>query len=172
MAIEILLGGEMVHHRITHDLESLFYVLIWICMMYEGPGNQERTWTLKEEHPLSDWHNSNAPLTHAGNVKAGQCSSLATFNLGILQYFSPYFNNLKECCWELQHLIFHLSEQGTRLDVTHDKMAEVLQRTFDTLQPEPSVPIPDDPSAKLANIIVEGGNAGSEGNECWATFHG
>ena len=51
-------------------------------------------------------------------------------------------------------------------------MAEVLQRTFDTLQPEPSVPIPDDPSAKLANIIVEGGNAGSEGNKCWATFHG
>ena len=56
MAIEILLGGEMVHHCITHDLESLFYMLIWICMMYEGPGNQERTWTLKEEQPLSDWH--------------------------------------------------------------------------------------------------------------------
>ena len=162
----------MVHHCITHDLESLFYMLIWICMMYEGPGNQERTWTLKEEHPLSDWHDSNTPLIHAGNVKAGKCSSLATFNSGILQYFSLYFNNLKECCRELRHLIFRLSEQGTRIDVTHDEMAEVLQRTFNTLQPEPSVPNPDDPSAKLAKIIVEGGNAGSEGNKPWATFHG
>ena len=71
----------------------------------------------------------------------------------------------------MRHLIFCLLGQGTRIDVTHDKMAEVLQRTFNTLQPEPSVLNPDDPSAKLAKIIVEGGNAGSKGNEHWATFH-
>jgi serine/threonine protein kinase len=38
MAIGALLGEQ---HSFMHDLESFFWVLFWICIHYEGPG-QER----------------------------------------------------------------------------------------------------------------------------------
>jgi len=38
MAVELLINDE-VEHSEKHDLESFFYVLLYICMMCEGPGN-------------------------------------------------------------------------------------------------------------------------------------
>jgi hypothetical protein len=36
MAIGVLLGEK---HSFMHDLESFFWVLFWICIHYDGPGN-------------------------------------------------------------------------------------------------------------------------------------
>ncbi len=38
MAIGALLGEQ---HSFMHDLESFFWVLFWICIHYEGPGDGE-----------------------------------------------------------------------------------------------------------------------------------
>ena len=37
MAIGVLLDDEQ--HSFMHDLESFFWVLFWICVHYDGPGN-------------------------------------------------------------------------------------------------------------------------------------
>ena len=51
----------------------------------------------------------------------------------ILDYFHPYFDNLKDCCHELWHLFFGDTE---RADIGHDEMHKVLQRTLANLTPE------------------------------------
>lgn len=80
MAIGILLGGDKIPHHVTHNLKSLFYILIWVCTMYKGPGNQERASQPNEELPLSIWHKSQTTLGHIGDAKSGHCSSLVAFN--------------------------------------------------------------------------------------------
>ncbi len=42
MAIDILESGYGCVHEPKHDLESIFYVLIWLCIHYDGPNNSER----------------------------------------------------------------------------------------------------------------------------------
>ncbi|KAJ7628509.1 hypothetical protein FB45DRAFT_1059256 [Roridomyces roridus] len=43
MAIDVLIhGGKLPKHEPRHDLESMLYVLIWICLHYAGPGDVER----------------------------------------------------------------------------------------------------------------------------------
>ena len=41
-AIEIFCDGSNTTNRPTHDLESLFYVLLWICSNYSRPNNSIR----------------------------------------------------------------------------------------------------------------------------------
>jgi len=40
MAIGALLGEQ---HSFMHDLESFFWVLFWICIHHNGPGEQSRS---------------------------------------------------------------------------------------------------------------------------------
>ncbi len=43
MAIDALLhAGTKFSHDYHHDLESLFYVICWICTMYSGPNGKMR----------------------------------------------------------------------------------------------------------------------------------
>ena len=41
MAIEVLQSSAT--HSWRHDLESFFYVLIWICVFYDGKGNVRKS---------------------------------------------------------------------------------------------------------------------------------
>ena len=131
MAIEILLEGVNIPHYPTHDLESLFYVLIWVCTMYEGPRNQEKVFGNKDCPPLSLWYDNNSGgLGFNADAKSGHCSSLGLFNVRVLDYFHSYFDDLKECCCKLWCLFFSGMEKETRADVSHDEMHKVLQRTL------------------------------------------
>ncbi len=58
MAIEILEGeGKTTVHSYYHDLESLFYILIWVCTMYSGPNGAVRDKTFNyKESVLSVWN--------------------------------------------------------------------------------------------------------------------
>ena len=47
MALEIL-GNDGREHKYYYDLESLFYVLVWICLLQDGPRKQGR-------YPESDY---------------------------------------------------------------------------------------------------------------------
>ena len=74
MAVEILLNGENVPHHPTHNLESIFYMLIWICTMYEGPRNQERVFRNKDHLPIFLWYNNTlGGLGFNSNAKSRHC---------------------------------------------------------------------------------------------------
>ncbi|KAJ7507264.1 hypothetical protein B0H11DRAFT_2319013 [Mycena galericulata] len=124
MAVEVLFyGGRLPAHQPRHDLESMLYVLIWICVHYAGPGNVERQDfdILKSE--LADWVRGNT-YQLIGKAKD---SALKTFWVPcVLAEFAPYFEPLKPCASAWKQLYI----DG---NVTYDAVLEVLRKTLATL---------------------------------------
>ena len=132
MAREILRDGAKAKHRPTHDLESVFYVLLWICSNYSRPNNAIRNNPRQKHRPILSWVNTRASLEEISDTKAGHISSDAQFTTRILDYFAPYFEDLKVCSNELRCLFTASDTQ----DATHDAMLVILHRTLLNLQPE------------------------------------
>ena len=150
MAIEILFEGAKVPQCITHDLESLFYVLIWICTMYKEPWNHERVFHKEEHLPLFSWYdNTSGRLDINADTKSRHCGTLATFTMRILNHFAPYFDDLKECCLGLWSLFF----SEPRVDISHDEMHDIHQKTLNGLSLETPAENPVTPqSASIEDI--------------------
>ena len=107
MAIDVLACSEDFQHAYYHDLESLFYLLCYVCCTGSGPNNSfnEKTST------LSEWCAPPAPPTRrvyrqASKRKKESVSDEAPFKSSILAQFDPYFAPLKKCAMELRDLIF------------------------------------------------------------------
>jgi len=90
-AIELLITG--VPHRVVHDLESLFFVLLFICTHLDGPqkihdpplygGKKEST----HPSPMSSWLDMK-DLRSLGFLKNG---AMVDFEKTVLLHISPYF---------------------------------------------------------------------------------
>jgi hypothetical protein len=95
IAIELLLFGSS--HRVAHDIESLFYVLLFICTHLGGPNNTIRSPPLYGtscKHPsvMKNWLCS-TNLVELGFMKF---SHMVFFEDTILPGISPYFEPLKQ----------------------------------------------------------------------------
>ena len=118
--------------------------------MYKGPWNQERVFHKGEHLPLFLWYdNTSGELDINADTKYGHCGTLATFTMRILNHFTPYFDDLKECCLGLWSLFF----SEPRVDVSHDEMCDVLQKTLNGLSLETLTENPVTPqSASIEDI--------------------
>ncbi|KAI0056218.1 hypothetical protein BV25DRAFT_1921145, partial [Artomyces pyxidatus] len=87
-----------VQHDFIHDLESFFWVLVWIGMSREGPGIRRTTWP-------TDWRAKTAVrsmLSQAFEINAAESISdrkntifhygTKRFNQKIVSLFAPYFD--------------------------------------------------------------------------------
>lgn len=126
MAIDILVQGATAEHKQEHDLESFFYVLIWICVNYAGPGGMEREDFSIYETQMKHWIQG-PDLTSIGVSKSGAVSSRMIFKLMVLDQFSPYFESLKPCLAKLRDAFFMPTP------ITHQHMLDILQETLDLL---------------------------------------
>lgn len=71
MAIELLMSQNKLRHAAHHDLESLFFVLIYICTNLSGPC-AVRTREELQKHdniPLSKWFTPSFTLLDVGIPK-------------------------------------------------------------------------------------------------------
>ncbi|KAI4869902.1 hypothetical protein F4820DRAFT_455575 [Hypoxylon rubiginosum] len=83
MAIGLLRGEP---NRVNHDLESFFWVLFWLCVHYDGPGNcvgQTRYTRWKSARDLD-----------LATRKLGTIADDAFFETLARRYFTPYFRPL------------------------------------------------------------------------------
>ena len=82
-----------VHHTPADDIESLFYVLVWILVLYDGPLGWERQGFDFESSILSKWSESTIP-----NLWVARNSKLAFIvdqNPETMKScVSPYFSDL------------------------------------------------------------------------------
>jgi hypothetical protein len=106
--MELLLYG--IPHRVVHDLESLLYVLLFICTHLQGPRNTVGTPPLYGgrpgcEHPsrMKDWIRTTDPV-NLGHLKYSHM--IGHFELDILPYISPYFQPLKQHISALWNTLF------------------------------------------------------------------
>lgn len=139
MAIELLLRKSKLRHAAHHDLESLFFVLIYICTNLSGPDAVRTREELKVHSsiPLCEWFNVSASLRQIGTYKAG---ALCQFDESILKCFAPYFDDLKPCISKLFHAMYN-GYPGTPSPISHDTMIKIFNQTLDEL-PSETISVP------------------------------
>lgn len=97
MAVDLLINGSS--HRVAHDLESVLYVLLFICTHLKGPFGERRHPPLyggdnKNGPGISQWLRSDLELRPLGDIKSSHI--MLQFEPAILDHISPYFEPLKE----------------------------------------------------------------------------
>jgi len=112
MAIDRLRAVPKFLHSYFHDLESLFYVLCWICTLYAGPCDKKRTF-FKVTFPyrgttIAVWNGD----ISGQNTMVAICNSKIAFALApdglenTIKQFSEYFRPIEECLELLRELLF------------------------------------------------------------------
>ncbi|KAJ7625017.1 hypothetical protein DFH06DRAFT_1008349 [Mycena polygramma] len=138
MAIDILLKGEeLPEHEPRHDLESLLYVLIWVCVHYAGPCDVERQNFGIYESPLSDWV-SGSTYKAIGKMKKSTMTDNDLWEGEVLETFAPYFEPLKPCASAWKQLY-------VEKNLTYDAVLDVLRTALDSLDDVESWSEKDDP---------------------------
>lgn len=118
MAIQVLQG---IDHTYRHDLESFFYVLIWLCA--------RRGWDLcrnpkgrPEESRLRNWYTG----TFDQIVDAKEHHMGADGFQKILMEFPQAFNHIKPLCKDIRGILFPLQKDGTLFKGTREGPPEKL----------------------------------------------
>ena len=114
MAIEILDTLMEVEHRYDHDLESVFYVLCYICCTFSGPNGLRRENFDLETSSLGSWFGKEKQdMKDTANAKRGTIASKVSFS-HIIKCFDPYFQDeaLKKCMNDLRELLFTVPLEG------------------------------------------------------------
>jgi hypothetical protein len=131
MAVELLMDGKKVTHRPSHDLESLFYVLVYICTNLGGPGIPRSLEELIRfsSLPIAGWFIPETSFEGLATYKLGVAHA---FERRIVGRFSPYFADIKPCVMELFHAMYPNNPQ-VKSSLTHDRMIEIFNATLQSL---------------------------------------
>ncbi|PFH46593.1 hypothetical protein AMATHDRAFT_7634 [Amanita thiersii Skay4041] len=133
-------------HTAADDLESFFYVLIFICLEYSGPGRQ-RIWDDARDMPWDIYHTYlnhwllGEDLSRLAGGKACSLISESSFRADVLNEFPRYFQGLSPCLINLWEALF-----CSREAITHDIFMKILgesqEQDFDENVPDDSPPNP------------------------------
>jgi serine/threonine protein kinase len=100
MSINILEKGHEENFAAGYrdDIESFFYVFLWICCTWEKPGNRKR------DQPLKSWLGGD--LLKIGALKARVMTDEKRFKDDILSNFSSNFEPLKKLALKFRQILF------------------------------------------------------------------
>ncbi|KAF7343467.1 hypothetical protein MVEN_01779600 [Mycena venus] len=156
MAVDVLVeGDELPLHEPRHDLESLLYVLIWVCVHYAGPHDVERQNFNIYQSNLRTWVSGESYMS-IGKAKYSSMHSQKYWKADVLDNFAPYFEPLQPCVTAWRQLFI-----GD--DLTYDSVLGVLQTALASLD-DKEWSEKDDPEGygdrsrkrkRLARIMVE-----------------
>ena len=126
IAIELLLFG--ISHRVTHDIESLFYVLLFICTHLGGPHNTVGNPPLyggvtgyNHHSCIKEWLRS-TNLVNLGYMKFSHM--VGFFEKTVLPSISPYFQPLNQHLSSLWNVI--LPQRSTAPSIGMDSVHSVV----------------------------------------------
>ena len=116
-------------HKFSHDLESVIYVLVWICVLYQAP-NEIRSDRKIEQTCLKQWALAKSPNDIQGlcDQKLGQLSSRS-----VLSDFTPYFEPLKPTVTRLYKLIQLSRDSSDKVVLDHAAVTDILMDAFRTV---------------------------------------
>ena len=129
MALDILNNVEGLSNRYHHDLESLFYVLIWIVTTLSGPFGKKREDMRYRQLNVAVWNGSRGldPAIIYG-VKYSQMISEDNFKKLIIPQIHSFFKPLIPCIERLREIMFpvtpNLQKTLDRIDEVRDWMSD------------------------------------------------
>ncbi|KAL2415158.1 hypothetical protein ABEF91_003133 [Exophiala dermatitidis] len=95
MAIGALRGEQ---HSFMHDLESFFWVLFWICVHYEGPGQG------RVVRRFDHWNTADTEVL--ATLKLGTVADEELFGKTMTDYFTQYYEPLIPWVSKLRRIVF------------------------------------------------------------------
>ncbi|KAI5980466.1 hypothetical protein EDC04DRAFT_2917974 [Pisolithus marmoratus] len=109
--------------------ESLIYVFIWMCILYQAPNEIHSDWAI-EQTCLKQWALAKMTMEIQAlcDQRIGQLSSRS-----VLSDFMPYFNPLKPAITRLYKLIQLSHDSGDKFILNHTAIMEVLMDAFKTV---------------------------------------
>ncbi|KAK0621573.1 hypothetical protein B0T17DRAFT_295605 [Bombardia bombarda] len=117
MAIGVLLGEQ---HSFMHDLESFFWVLFWICVHYEGPGQGRVV-------PRFDMWNS-VNTKELARVKKGEIGHEGDFLRTAEEDFASYYQPMIPWVNRLRRVVFPNGGRWEREDRgLYSRMKDILR---------------------------------------------
>ncbi len=137
MAIDVLRGypqppdGGPSLHTASHDLESLFFVLMHLCI---NTGGSLQRWPVANIdqwaslNPTTPWFNS---VLHFSLAEI-KCKQVDDFENLLLAFVEPYFEDMKPMLDSLHRVIF-CSHMGASV-VTHNQILDILVVAMHTVQ--------------------------------------
>ncbi|KAL8699985.1 MAG: hypothetical protein Q9201_005694 [Fulgogasparrea decipioides] len=128
MAIGALKGE---HHNIMHDLESFFWVPFWVCIHWDGPGQEIRK--VKE---FEEWNKKR--IKELAEIKIGKVSEEDGFDKEMRDNFSEYCKPLIPCMQELRKVVFPGGKRWLSEDrELYSRTTDVLEKAREHLELEP-----------------------------------
>jgi hypothetical protein len=133
MAIETLITADSnFTQKVQHDLESFLYIILYVCTFMKEPGVVLSKSQVSATVPLRLWFNNIHPSS-IGFLKAGH---MLRPDISVMPYFTTYWDDFKPFISEMIHACF-LGNPGQPNHLMHDKMIDILQRAFGTIQEPP-----------------------------------
>ena len=139
---------------IKHDLESVFYVFLWLCTVISGPHFKPRAskFFAFDGLPLYSWF-SEDNLRNNAFAKSGQINVPFAFEWSILDNSHIYFgDDFKRCAREFRDLLYPGSRNG---ESTVAKRYEAKKEPFPALSPKAILEILRILEQKLPTVETE-----------------
>ncbi|KAI5986625.1 hypothetical protein EDD15DRAFT_2373072 [Pisolithus albus] len=141
MATELVMAGaaKPIAHTAGHDLESLFYVLLGICVLFDEPHRP------KPEAKLAECFDVYFNTFEPSLLKTTTIQSKMGWSYNIIQHISPYFRPLVPLLNVLRERIvlpMDFVDDSFRSDgpITHDEMSQALLQALCSLDDQFWVP--------------------------------
>ncbi|KAG6918269.1 hypothetical protein DXG01_015643 [Tephrocybe rancida] len=138
--------GERAGHSLVHDLEALFWCLIYICITCDGPGGKRRK-ELKPDYKVpKDDEELNIALCHINyclfatndiQILAHNKSTLFACNdfvEHVIPHFHPYFEPLKSLMTHWWNILHVAHQFPTLFETPHLAIKMELAKTYGELQ--------------------------------------
>jgi hypothetical protein len=134
MAIEALLGTNPPFiHKPQHDLESILYIILYICTFVQGPGlplhNPD---ILRLSLPICSWFN-NDEIREIGYHKLAH---LECYSTAILPNFTPYWDDFAPYVEDLINACFP-AKASLPNELQYAQVLGILEKAYDAVG-EPS----------------------------------
>lgn len=119
-------------HTFSHDLESLIYVLVWICVLYESPNEIRKDKTIEQTF-LKQWALAKT-ITDIQLLRDQKLGQLSVSSKTVLAEVTPYFEPLKPTITRLYKLIRRSLDPDDETILTHAAVTEILMDAFETVE--------------------------------------
>jgi hypothetical protein len=130
MAIEALLGTNTTFiHKPQHDLESILYIILYMCTFVWGPGLPLYKLDIPPASPLRTWFN-NDRITEIGLRKL---IHLQCYDIAILPNFTPYWRDFAPF---VKHLILACFPVDARLPskFRYEWALRILEKAYNSVK--------------------------------------
>jgi hypothetical protein len=134
MAIEALIAeGKYFAHLPHHDLESILYVILYICTFTKGPNVPRPDYEMPHTLQMKSWFLTEPMRTIGDRKMAHMCQP----EVSIIPGFTHYWEDFGPFALDLIQLCFPFNPAKPN-KLTHKEMLSILEKAYTTVEEPPA----------------------------------